>query len=546
MIFFKKKPIKEPYQIVAKILIAIFLAIGLFIYKDYGISWDEMFQRSGGIANLVFIYEYFDLYKILSYFFENVPVPPDNLMSLSDLKNEKHLQRFYGVVFDLPVTLMEYFFFGISDDGQKIYQFRHLITFLIFVFGIWSLYLQAEKLFSSHMAGVLAMLLMMLSPRMFAEGFYNSKDIVFMCLISLGMLTLTNLTQNLTFKNILFHSLITALAINTRLMGVLFLPLTIFVLFACAYAQKNDISNTVKFYLIYLLISIILTFIFFPYLWEAPIQSFVEAFQSMSKFPAESNTLYMGNLINVTELPWHYIPVWMAATIPPFITILFTIGIGALSINLIKKPQNIFNIRNILLISNLGIILASIATIILLNAVIYNGWRHMYFVYPAFIMISTYGFMFIFQKIKIWRYGTIVLTIVFSTFIGHQLNWLVKAHPVQNVYFNFIVGSDWKKKFDMDYWGVGNHIMIKNILLNDKSESISICAKSITPLINTLRIMNLNDKKRIKLDCEDYPDYLLTNYIGVKQSKKLNLSGYKLFHQKKIFKEIIISTYKKI
>ena len=103
-----------------------------------------------------------------------------------------------------------------------------------------------------------------------------------------------------------------------------------------------------------------------------------------------------------------------------------------------------------------------------------------------------------------------------------------------------------KKKFDMDYWGVGNHIMIKNILLNDKSESISICAKSVTPLINTLRIMNLNDIKRIKLDCEDYPDYLLTNYIGVKQSKKLNLSGYKLFHQKKIFKEIIISTYKKI
>ena len=123
MIFFKKKPIKEPYQIVAKILIAIFLAIGLFIYKDYGISWDEMFQRSGGIANLVFIYEYFDLYKILSYFFENVPVPPDNLMSLSDLKNEKHLQRFYGVVFDLPVTLMEYFFLVYQMTDKKFINF---------------------------------------------------------------------------------------------------------------------------------------------------------------------------------------------------------------------------------------------------------------------------------------------------------------------------------------------------------------------------------------------------------------------------------------
>jgi hypothetical protein len=273
------------FKIITKIILVIFFIVGLIIYKDYGISWDEMFQRSGGVVNLKFIYEFLDIPKFLSIFFDNVPTPPESIVSLNDWKEQRHLQRFYGVAFDVPAVILEYLFFGNSNDELSIYHFRHLLTFLVFFFGVCALKNQVARLFSSQFFAFISVILILLSPRMFAEGFYNCKDIVFMSLISLGMLMLTKISYKPSIKNILLFSLITALAINVRVLGILFFPLTALVLIFLSYCNKIQIIKTVKLYSIYIMTSSFLTILFFPYLWDNPILNFIEAFKAMSSFP---------------------------------------------------------------------------------------------------------------------------------------------------------------------------------------------------------------------------------------------------------------------
>ena len=81
----------------SKILIFLFLAIyllsGIFIFKDYGISFDENINRFNGFVSLKYIFQKLGVDINLSLFVNNLP-------NLAD-----YVDKAYGVAFDLPVEL---------------------------------------------------------------------------------------------------------------------------------------------------------------------------------------------------------------------------------------------------------------------------------------------------------------------------------------------------------------------------------------------------------------------------------------------------------
>ena len=48
-------------KLLAPTILIIFSVLGLFIYKDYGISWDEYIQRTIAIKNIKYLIEFFNL-----------------------------------------------------------------------------------------------------------------------------------------------------------------------------------------------------------------------------------------------------------------------------------------------------------------------------------------------------------------------------------------------------------------------------------------------------------------------------------------------------
>ena len=69
-------------------------------------------------------------------------------------------------------------------------------------------------------------------------------------------------------------------------------------------------------YCTYILCILIFTIIFWPFLWEHPLNNFLYAFNRLSAFPAEVHMYFFGGVILSTELPWYYAPTWMAITTP--------------------------------------------------------------------------------------------------------------------------------------------------------------------------------------------------------------------------------------
>ena len=78
------------------IIFSFFLIIGILIFKDYGISWDEPYHRINGFVSLNFLRKIFllDIYPGLEH----------------DSKFLAESSKSYGVLFDLPMALIKKIF----------------------------------------------------------------------------------------------------------------------------------------------------------------------------------------------------------------------------------------------------------------------------------------------------------------------------------------------------------------------------------------------------------------------------------------------------
>ena len=93
--------------------------------------------------------------------------------------------------------------------------------------------------------------------------------------------------------------------------------------------------------------------------------------------------------------------------------------------------------------------------IIFLNSTLYTGWRHLYFIFPSIIYSIAVGIKYIYDKNIFKPYLKVISLIIFLSLTINTYN-LVKLHPYQNIYFNFLFEKKANSLFEIDYWGLGN------------------------------------------------------------------------------------------
>ena len=165
MTFFSKKTNKHEIVIVPLIYL-IFFITGLFSYQDFGISVDEWELRLMGFASLKYIME---------IFFQDHLSKIDEIVSVPDSWD---YYGTHGVIFGLPMAYIEYFF-NITDS-QKYFFIRHYFNHLIFLISNFYFFLLVKERFNNWIYGIFGGLFLFLSPRIFAESFYNHKDLIFL------------------------------------------------------------------------------------------------------------------------------------------------------------------------------------------------------------------------------------------------------------------------------------------------------------------------------------------------------------------------------
>ena len=431
-----------------------------------------------------------------------------------DKSYETSFYKEYGVAVEVPLIMIEKCFS--LKDPADIFRMRHLVSHLFFLSAAFVFYLLIWVLYKNRLLAVTGYLMLLLSPRIFAHSFFNTKDIPFMSMFIICFFFNVIAFSRKKSGYFLLAGLFTGLLVNIRVMGILIAFITILFLLIDLVKEKDKKQILFSLF-VYILFAAGILFISWPYLWEDPLGNFAAAFISLSKYRWDNYVLMFGEFVRSTKVGWSYFPSWFMITTPVVYIFLGITGIIVLCYHFIRNPQKFLTRnpeRNQLLF--LLCFVAPVMAVIVLHSVLYDSWRQLFFVYPSFLLMAIYGLSSILNR----KPGNgsvtrlIMLVIIGFSFINSAW-FMIKNHPFQDVYFNKLVPQNeqyLRKNFEMNFWGTGYKQALEYILKNDKSAKIRIMAANM-PGEHNLMLMDGQDRKRVSYVYSlAQANYFITNY----------------------------------
>ena len=538
-----------PSKIVNNYLLYFFYAsiilLSFYIFKDYGISIDEDNVRIIGFLALENIYNFFDL------------VLPNkiNLIITNQTAHEPEAIPSSGPIFNLIMAFFE-IFFNINSSQYQFY-FRHLSTFLLFLLSSFFLFKIILIRYESYGIAFLGLVFLLISPRIFSNSFYNSNDIVFLSFALINLYSFIIFFNNANFTSSTICAFTTAMTINSRIFGVIFLLLIAFIFLISILRTKTKKKKTLLL-INYIFFSFIFLIISWPYLWTSPFKNLYLIFTNLNDHSLPIHIFFNTNFYFFKNVPWDYHLQWIFYTTPFFYLFLFISGSFFLFNRLISR---LFKIKNNTSYHDLWrgnkeaidfivVLFLFVPLIFLIDSkkVAYGGWRHLFFIYPFFIIICCNAL----YRIKTFVYKKKVTYFFMSCLILSTPNflWMLKNHPYQNFYFNFLISSkNIKKNFEVDYFGTSGVHALEYILENN-SKKLSIYTPNTLDLNLSLQLLDKLNRKRISFtQRESEADFIINNYYDWRGKNKPNeyvfSEDFKLYYEIKIDDLVINSIYKR-
>lgn len=477
---------------IAHLLILIALGVGLSSYTSYGVTWDEDDQRIIGQINY-------------DYVFKGAP------------GLETHILNKYGPAYELPLSIIEN---KLSlTEVRSIYLFRHLTTHLLFLLACFYLYRSIFLLYKDWTLGVVGMLMLLLMPAIYGHSFYNTKDIPFLSFFVFSWYLAIRAYQQPGIFRFMALGAMLGLLINLRIIGAI-LPVGLLLMYAFA---PGSMVLKIKHLAIGITTCLVVLLVSFPFLWSNPIENFGQVYLHFSKVNWDALVFFNGAPVGSTKLPWYYVPVWFGVTVPIPYLLLGGLGIGAFFWRSLQRPKMLVQ-DNLLQWNALFLICLTAPPLaaIVLKSVLLDSWRHMYFIYPSFVMLAVFGL----NEVKNGQIKHLLLGILGLGFIT-SLAFMVTNAPLQHLYFNRLVqdGSPEKihNQFEMDYWGGSYKLALDHILAQDTAALIRVNVDNYPGKANVL-FLPKEQRERIQLvDDRTQANYFITNY----RNREADYSVYK-------------------
>ncbi len=455
---FNRQSNERRYKMITILFLIIYGITGLFLFDDYGCGPDEGMERQTSLVNLKYV-----VHKL------HIPISEANETWLAYLPElHEYRDRYYGTALHFPLVLIESTFHFTLEPFQ-FYGLRHLYTFINYYIGVICLYKLLYRRFESRIYGLLGMLMMVITPRFFAESFYNNKDVIFTAWYIICCFLIDHWIKKRSTGITLILSFALAITINTRFNGIIFIPIFVFLYaYDCIRFKK---SEGMKQFLFVLLMTGIFFYVITPNFWENPVQTFIETLQFNMHHPnhGSEGNLFKGVLVDAAKTIT-YIPVWIGITVPT-VYLIFSISGAAWfsgeSIgNIFRKKFSNFESADLLMFIS-GF--AAVAFIIFAHVTIYNGWRHCYFSYPCFIYFAVF---FIHKINKIRIVVNLCSTVIILSFIYNCI-WIARNHPFEYVYFAPYIRNS-ANQFSGDYWSVSSRALLEFITENSPDQRLKI------------------------------------------------------------------------
>jgi len=492
-------------------LLGALLLLGASLYRGYGMPWDDFSDHSLGITTANYVFR-----KLAPAGWQHYLTTPASVAWLPTSG------IVHGPVIETPAAVLGWLFYPHQPAGY--YAVRHGFVFLIFVVGVAALYGLGRLRLGSRWWALLTPALLVLSPRFFAEAFYNGKDVGFMCLFTLAMLAIAGLARRPTVGRALLAAVATAAAIGVRMPGILLPALALGWLAAhAAGLAGRDRWRVAGLAGLYLVATAGATVALWPYLWETPLASFGRVLGIMSHVPWSHLVLYWGRLTPARALPWHYLPVWIAITTPVAYLAGALVGLGGLA----RQTWVAVRRRRWAWAQQFDLVLgvwlfAPLVAIVVLRSVVFDGWRHMYFVYPALLLLAVRGAQVLEQLAR--RAGRGARRLAAATLVlagldaARSLWFIVAAYPNQQAYFSFLPAATAERLFERDYWGLSYRHGLEWLLRHDPSPTIAVTGPQPYLIYNNLLMLSPEQQRRFRLVYDERARYYLSGYRWHPQS----------------------------
>lgn len=404
-----------------------YIIIGFLIVGDYGMIWDDVPQRYIGIRNVEYL-----------IFQDYTP-----LRLTAD--------RYHGPAFEIVLYLIERLLH--LNDTHSIYLMRHIVVFLYMAVCTVFFYFLIKRLFANKWMPLIGCLMLILHPRVFADSFYNPKDITTMGGMIVGMYTLVLFSEKPTWWHVIFHAFVSAWCIDIRVNCVM-LPIatTGILLYKNIWLEKSAAGPVIFKICGYLILTFAFMIPMWPILMDGPINELRAAINQLSHFTVYKGvTLFFGKFYKGSNTPGKFQFVCFFITTPVMYSLIFLAGLWGLFWGLFKNKTS-FN-SNIYIWLSLGFFIVPPAAMWYMHSVVFNCWRHVFMIYPFFVIVCVYAVSELFAMAPRIRNTTGAVLVAGFVF---NIGMLCYMHPFEYVYFNPLAVQCLKpldKKFEIDYYG---------------------------------------------------------------------------------------------
>jgi len=467
---------EAPWDSRSLAVVIVATALVLATFRDYGVTWDE--DAHNWYGN--FVLDYY-----LSFFGDKTA------LHWRDLYN-------YGAVFDTIAAALN----RISPIG--VYETRHLLNGLVGVLGLIGCWKLARTVAGAR-AGFIAALLLILTPNYYGQMFNNPKDIPFAAGVVWATYYMVRIIPTLPRpppRLVAKLGAVIGASMGVRIGGLL-LVCYLAVLVALdgtwrALAARraavlfSALSTSCRHVLVpVMLVAYPVMLLFWPWAQTDPVENPLRALQFFSHQTFPFYTLFAGQLIPATDLPWTYLPTYIAIALPELVLVLLLCA-PIVAAAALWRGRFAVRREQALGACAIGIgIVFPVAYAIAIKAVLFDGMRHFIFVLPLIAVAAAFAA----DRGLVWlarlpyRRPIVVALALYG--LAH-LSIMAMLHPDQYVYYNAFVGGveGAQRKFKLDYWansyaeavqGLEDDLLtLYAVDFEDREFSVAVCGPPVS------------------------------------------------------------------
>ena len=426
--------------------------VGLYTVSDYGIYFDQQ-------SEMVILRENMKEYAHYLLGDDSPAVQYYDSIGLPRITETVEID--HGMAAFYPLSP---FMTRMDSDQPGLFPLWNGLAWCWFMAGVLALYGLCRKLGMNRLAAFAGAMLLYLCPRFFAEGHYNNKDMVLLSLCLLTMLSGAHLWEKPTVPRGILFALAGALCTNTKIIGICIFGVmglgAVILLTARKQWNKTTVLATIATLVSFAAFYALLT----PALWQDPLAFFRYLIANATGFTRWNNSILFRNAIfrhSDNPLPFYYLPYYFMVSTPVFVVALAALGqVLALGYCWRQRKGLLRNQTGMLLLCASLIWAAPLLYAMFSNPVVYNGWRHFYFVFAGLAVLGAWGLhclcSFLQKHGKAWQ-RTTALVLAVLCFLTSAVG-IVLNHPYQYGYINaigtFLSPGKVEEGMELDYWCV--------------------------------------------------------------------------------------------